>query len=242
MVTRPRASRSLLDIPSLDEMERSTVGSVVQEVGQSMAQWRALKPTKSASVIERAPSSEQVFPVSFEISQPQQAPCRARSISQNALSIEATSQLSRTGSSSSRSTACRRRSRCSRTYAAVRRWAISSRSRSSHSRSRGPRSNSGSRCSTKRAVRSHWPWVRRFEQPSGALRVVSSNQCVAPAHAAPRRPTVLNQARWTWRSAPTAMRCIVERRCQAERPRAASRAMRHCIARTRMSPRCWRSR
>jgi len=94
MVTRPRASRSLLDIPSLDEIERSTVGSVVQEVGQSMAQWRALKPTKSASVIERAPSSEQVFPVSFEISQPQQAPCRARSISQNALSIEATSQLS----------------------------------------------------------------------------------------------------------------------------------------------------
>ncbi len=85
---------SLLDLPGLTEMERSTVGSVVQEVVQSMAKYVAPKPTKLASVIERSESSEQVFPVSFEISQPQQAPARARSISQNALSIEATSQLS----------------------------------------------------------------------------------------------------------------------------------------------------
>lgn len=85
---------SLLDIPGLNEMERSTVGSVVQEVVHSMAKYLAPKPTKVASVIERVLSSEQVFPVSFEIRQPQQAPCRARSISSTALALEAPAQLS----------------------------------------------------------------------------------------------------------------------------------------------------
>ncbi|CAN5376462.1 hypothetical protein BH11MYX1_BH11MYX1_02520 [soil metagenome] len=86
---------SLLDIPGLSEMERRTVGSVVQEVVQSMAKYVAPTATNPApNVIERAATSEPVFPVSFEISQPHHEPYRARTISPNALSLEGPSELS----------------------------------------------------------------------------------------------------------------------------------------------------
>ncbi len=87
---------SLLDIPGLSELERSTVGSVVQEVVQNMAKYAAPKPVTKppANVIEPVASTEQVWAVSFDITQPQHEPARAVSISPNAVVLEARAPMS----------------------------------------------------------------------------------------------------------------------------------------------------
>jgi HD-like signal output (HDOD) protein len=76
---------ALMDFEELSEIERCSIGSAVQEVVKNMASYTTpLKPSFPSVVVERS-SSEQAFPVSFEICQDQHKTCRAREISVDAL-------------------------------------------------------------------------------------------------------------------------------------------------------------
>jgi HD-like signal output (HDOD) protein len=76
---------ALMDFEELSENERCSIGSAVQEVVKNMASYTTpLKPSFPSVVVERG-SSEQAFPVSFEICQDQHKTCRAREISADAL-------------------------------------------------------------------------------------------------------------------------------------------------------------
>ena len=79
---------ALMDFEELSEIERCSIGSAVQEVVKNMASYATpAKPTGPSVVVERG-STEQAFPVSFEICQDQRKPCQAREISPDALMFE----------------------------------------------------------------------------------------------------------------------------------------------------------
>lgn len=79
---------ALMDFEELSENERCSIGSAVQEVVKNMASYTtAQKPIFPSVVVERL-STEQAFPVSFEICQDQHKTCRAREISADALVFE----------------------------------------------------------------------------------------------------------------------------------------------------------
>ncbi|MEO8842304.1 MAG: HDOD domain-containing protein [Kofleriaceae bacterium] len=85
---------AMMDFEELSEIERCSIGSAVQEVVKNMASYTApVKPVFPSVVVERG-STEQAFPVSFELCQDQQKACRARAISADALVFEGPCALS----------------------------------------------------------------------------------------------------------------------------------------------------
>jgi hypothetical protein len=85
---------ALMDFEELSEIERCSIGSAVQEVVKNMASYTMPhKPVFPSVVVERS-STEQAFPVSFEICQDQRKKCHAREISADALVFEGQDALS----------------------------------------------------------------------------------------------------------------------------------------------------
>ncbi|MEO8554096.1 MAG: HDOD domain-containing protein, partial [Kofleriaceae bacterium] len=76
----------LVELPELSEIERCSIGSVVQEVVKSMTSYA--RPAAASSQIAPPPSRPQTFPVSFPVSQDQRTGARAKEISTEILVVE----------------------------------------------------------------------------------------------------------------------------------------------------------
>lgn len=85
---------ALMDFEELSEIERCSIGSAVQEVVKNMATYMTPPKQSFPSVVIERCSTEQSFPVSFEICQDQHKTCRAREISADALVFEGQDALS----------------------------------------------------------------------------------------------------------------------------------------------------
>jgi len=85
---------ALMDFKELSEIERCSIGSAVQEVVKNMASYATPpKPTAPTVVVEHR-STEETFPVSFDVYQDQRKTCRASAISADALIFEGQDSLS----------------------------------------------------------------------------------------------------------------------------------------------------
>lgn len=85
---------ALVELPELSEVERCSIGSVVQEVVKSMTSYA--KPSAAPSqvvVAPPAPAAPQSFPVSFAVSHDKHPKARAREISTDLLIVESPEQM-----------------------------------------------------------------------------------------------------------------------------------------------------
>jgi HD-like signal output (HDOD) protein len=86
---------ALMDFKELSEIERCSIGSAVQEVVKNMASYTTTPPKPIApSVVVEHRSTEEAFPVSFDVYQDQRKTCHARAISADALTFEGQDSLS----------------------------------------------------------------------------------------------------------------------------------------------------
>jgi len=81
----------LVELPELSDIERCSIGSVVQEVVKSMTTYA--KPASAPSQIAPPPSKPQTFPVSFPVSHDKHTGVRAKEISTEMLIVESPEQM-----------------------------------------------------------------------------------------------------------------------------------------------------
>ncbi|MFT3696790.1 MAG: HDOD domain-containing protein [Kofleriaceae bacterium] len=79
---------ALCNLPDLSDIERCSIGSVVQEVVASMAAYTKLTAAPTPTAVAPAPRAPQTFPVSFDVTQDNHGSSRARGISTEILIVE----------------------------------------------------------------------------------------------------------------------------------------------------------
>ena len=84
---------ALMDFEELSDIERCSIGSVVQEVVKNMASYSTPKPLINSKLIEATPVGAQVFPVSFEVTNEKHQHAQACSISSDAIMFEGTDAM-----------------------------------------------------------------------------------------------------------------------------------------------------
>lgn len=85
---------AMMDFPELSDIERCTIGSVVQEVVKNMASYNEVKATKTvpSNVAVERPANG-LLPVAFEVTPEHKRRCRARAISSEALVLDGDDEL-----------------------------------------------------------------------------------------------------------------------------------------------------
>jgi hypothetical protein len=81
----------LVELPELSDIERCSIGSVVQEVVKSMTTYA--KPSAAPSQLVPPPAGPRTFPVSFAVSHDKCTGARAREISTEILIVESPEQM-----------------------------------------------------------------------------------------------------------------------------------------------------
>jgi HD-like signal output (HDOD) protein len=79
---------ALMDFEELSDIERCSIGSVVQEVVKSMASYSTPKPLVNSILIEAPAAGDQQFPVSFDVTNEKHQHAQARTISPDAIVFE----------------------------------------------------------------------------------------------------------------------------------------------------------
>jgi len=84
---------AMMDFPELSDIERCTIGSVVQEVVKNMASYAAVQSVARPSNVAAERPADGLVPVAFEVTPERKRRCRARAISSESLVLDGDDEL-----------------------------------------------------------------------------------------------------------------------------------------------------